>query len=82
MVGLQTDESQVILLDLLPDTFVKCLSTKMTQFQQKNVSLNTFISCRVPGKLCYVTDKVIFCHVMSLGSINVAMEIVSTPLSK
>lgn len=39
---------------------------------QKKMSLNTFPSCRTPGK---VTDIVIFCHAMWLSDVNVAMEV-------
>ncbi len=53
----------------------------MKKIQQKNVSLNTLISCPVPGEFCSVADIVIFCCVMRFGSINVTLDIVSTELS-
>ncbi len=40
-----------------------------------------FNLCRVPGEFCYVADPIIFCRVMRVGSVNVAMEIVLTIVS-
>ncbi len=40
------------------------------------MSLNTFISCRVPGEFCCFTNIFMFWHVVWLSSVNVSMEIV------
>ncbi len=53
-------DSRLICVSSL-DTFDKCRSTKMTEFQQKKMYLDTFISWSAPG-VCYVPDIVIFCH--------------------
>ncbi len=39
-----------------------------------------FISCSVPGELDSVTGVVIFCYVMRLNNVNVAIEVVLTEL--
>ncbi len=42
----------------------------------KKLSLDTLILCCVPGEMGSVANIIIFCHVMRLDSVKVAMEMV------